>query len=192
MRQRAVVVAHRAAMVAEGLAAALARFPGIVPVAVATTAAEGVRYGERADAVAIDERLEGADDAARALRRRGVRVVLIGEASGEEPSDEENGGVRVSARSPVASLAWALAPGVPSPGRGAAALSRREREVLALVASGMPAKQVARQLGISPKTVEQHKSRIFSKLGVRNQVAAVRAALGARLEGSLTWSRSST
>ncbi len=37
----------------------------------------------------------------------------------------------------------------------------------------MAAKQVARYLHISPKTVEQHKTRIFSKLGVPNQAAAV-------------------
>jgi DNA-binding NarL/FixJ family response regulator len=45
--------------------------------------------------------------------------------------------------------------------------------VLVLVAKGLAAKQVARQLGISHKTVERHKTRIFSKLGVPNAVAAV-------------------
>jgi DNA-binding CsgD family transcriptional regulator len=45
---------------------------------------------------------------------------------------------------------------------------------------------VARHLGISPKTVEVHKTRIFAKLGVPNQAAAV-YALGNRMEGSELW-----
>jgi DNA-binding CsgD family transcriptional regulator len=35
------------------------------------------------------------------------------------------------------------------------------------------------------KTVEQHKSRIFEKLGVPNQAAAVRVAFASGLEGSV-------
>ena len=52
-------------------------------------------------------------------------------------------------------------------------LSNREAQVLRLAAKGMAAKQIARSLGISPKTVEQHKTRAFKRLGVPNQVAAV-------------------
>ena len=37
----------------------------------------------------------------------------------------------------------------------------------------MAGKQIARVLGISPKTVEQHKTRAFKRLGVPNQAAAV-------------------
>ena len=40
-------------------------------------------------------------------------------------------------------------------------------------AKGMAGKQIARALGISPKTVEQHKTRMFRKLDVPNQAAAV-------------------
>ena len=63
-------------------------------------------------------------------------------------------------------------------------LSEQQRRVLELVSRGMTAREVARGLGISPKTVEQHKGRIFRKLGVPNQAAAVRVALGGR--GSLS------
>jgi DNA-binding CsgD family transcriptional regulator len=45
-----------------------------------------------------------------------------------------------------------------------------------LVSRGLVGKQIARQLGISPKTVERHKTRIFAKLGVANQAAAVNVA----------------
>ena len=54
----------------------------------------------------------------------------------------------------------------------------RERQILSLVTDGLAGKQVARVLGISPKTVERHKTRIYSKLGVPNQAAA--AGLAAR------------
>jgi two-component system response regulator NreC len=43
-------------------------------------------------------------------------------------------------------------------------LSQREREVLQLMAEGKTTKQIARQLYISPKTVEGHRLRLMSKL----------------------------
>ena len=186
MNPRAVVVAHRETMVAEGIAAALAQFPGIVPVAVATTTTEGVTWSERVDAVALDEHLPGARKVAQRLRGKGVRVVLLGEGNGEDD------GVRVSTRASVSSLASALVPGTASKPSSIAALTSREQQILALVASGLAAKQVARQLGISPKTVERHKTKIFAKLGVSNQTAAVGLALANGLRRSNGWNRSST
>jgi len=60
-----------------------------------------------------------------------------------------------------------------------AALTAREREVLELAAQGLHAKEIAARLGISPRTVEVHKTRIMDKLGVRNVAELVRFALGA-------------
>jgi DNA-binding NarL/FixJ family response regulator len=186
MTPRSVVIAHRAAMVAEGIAAALARYPSIVPIAVATNAADGERAGERADAIALDLYLDGVEATALRLQRKGVRVVFLGEDGSLSDEGEQ---VRVSTRSSVASLASALVPGAPER-RPTRQLTKREREILSLVAQGMPGKQVARNLGISPKTVEQHKTRIYAKLGVRNQTAAVRAAFEGRLEGTYSWNPS--
>jgi pSer/pThr/pTyr-binding forkhead associated (FHA) protein len=56
-------------------------------------------------------------------------------------------------------------------------LSRREREVLALVAQGYTHKQVAEQLGVSEKTVESHRSRLCLKLGVRDRSELFRVAV---------------
>lgn len=56
------------------------------------------------------------------------------------------------------------------------ALSQREREVLQLLAEGATSKEIALALGLRPKTVENHRSRILDKLGVSNSAAAVRAA----------------
>ena len=58
-----------------------------------------------------------------------------------------------------------------------AKLTRREREVLDLAGKGLHAKEIARALGISPRTVEVHKANLMDKLGVRNVAELVRFAL---------------
>jgi HD-GYP domain-containing protein (c-di-GMP phosphodiesterase class II) len=52
------------------------------------------------------------------------------------------------------------------------ALTGREIEVLRLVARQLSNKQIARQLGISDKTVEHHVSHIFDKTGVTTRTGA--------------------
>jgi DNA-binding NarL/FixJ family response regulator len=174
---RTIVVAHRHRMVAEGLRSALSAFPGIASLGAATSAAAAETLACRSDGLAIDARLPGAEPVAARLRRSGVRVVWIGtgEAQGEE--------IVVSPEGSISTLAEALVPGSVRP--GPVVLSEQQRRVLLLIAQGMTAKQVARCLAISPKTVEQHKTRIFTKLGVPNQAAAVRVALGGSVEGVL-------
>jgi DNA-binding NarL/FixJ family response regulator len=56
------------------------------------------------------------------------------------------------------------------------ALSRREAEILGSIAEGKSVKQTARDLGISPKTVENLQGRLFRKLGARNRAQAVARA----------------
>ncbi|MGZ4110155.1 MAG: helix-turn-helix transcriptional regulator [Actinomycetota bacterium] len=178
MRPRTVLVVHPEMLVAESITSALAAFSSIVPVRPATSAAEAEARADHAgglDAAAIDERFATQTDLAARLRRRGARVVVIGGVAKEGDANDDDGddGVRVPATATVAALAAALVPTM-QPVRPAA-LSTQQTRVLSLVARGLTAKEVARQLGISPKTVEQHKARIFERLGVRNQAAAVRA-----------------
>ena len=55
----------------------------------------------------------------------------------------------------------------------AATLSRREQEVLALLADGLVNKQIAARLGISANTVKTHLELLFEKLGVATRAEAV-------------------
>jgi DNA-binding NarL/FixJ family response regulator len=57
------------------------------------------------------------------------------------------------------------------------ALTPREREVLALVAEGLPNKTIAAELGISDQTVKFHVAAIIGKLGAANRTDAVRRAV---------------
>lgn len=66
--------------------------------------------------------------------------------------------------------------------RGAAAaksLSPRERTVLRLILEGLAGKEIASLLGIAERTVQTHRSRIMLKMGTRNVVELVQAALAA-------------
>jgi DNA-binding NarL/FixJ family response regulator len=54
----------------------------------------------------------------------------------------------------------------------AAQLTDREREVLQLVTRGLPNKLIARELGISEKTVKAHLTTVFQRIGVRDRVQA--------------------
>lgn len=56
-------------------------------------------------------------------------------------------------------------------------ISRREKEVLALIVKEFTTQEIAEQLFISQKTVESHRSSLISKLNVRNTAGLVRAAI---------------
>ncbi|RKT78387.1 LuxR family two component transcriptional regulator [Terracoccus luteus] len=65
-------------------------------------------------------------------------------------------------------------------GDGGPALSPRERQVLALVATGMANKQIGRALGITERTVKVHLGNVFRHIGVGDRTSA---ALWARDHG---------
>lgn len=56
-------------------------------------------------------------------------------------------------------------------------LTVREREVFHLIIEGLTTKEIARRLGISVKTAENHRAHVLAKLGVRNTAAIVRYAV---------------
>lgn len=57
-------------------------------------------------------------------------------------------------------------------------LSPREREVMELALQGLPSKAIAKQLGISYRTVELHRGRLLDKLGVASFIDLVRLTAG--------------
>jgi FixJ family two-component response regulator len=67
------------------------------------------------------------------------------------------------------------APPIQFPGREP--LTRRERDVLTHLVVGATSKEAARQLGISPRTVEVHRARIMEKLGARNTADLIRIVM---------------
>ncbi len=56
-------------------------------------------------------------------------------------------------------------------------LTRREREVLEQFTSGASNKEAGRHLGISPRTIEDHRANIMKKLGARNAADLVRIVM---------------
>lgn len=55
--------------------------------------------------------------------------------------------------------------------------TRREKEILDLVAKGLTTKEIANTLFISEKTVETHRSNLFAKFDVKNVVSLVKMAI---------------
>ena len=53
-------------------------------------------------------------------------------------------------------------------------LTRREQEILKLLAAGLPAKELADQLGIAVSTANRHLQHIYHKLHARNRIDAAR------------------
>jgi len=64
-----------------------------------------------------------------------------------------------------------------------AALTRRERDVMALIVAGLANKEVAGRLGINRRTVEAHRATIMKKMGARSLSDLVRFEIAARAAG---------
>jgi len=115
-----------------------------------------------------DERVLGAV-------RAGARGYLLKGASAEEIArgirTVHSGGSYLEPRVASKLLAEVTSPRVRGSG-----LSEREREVLRLVAEGLPTKQIALTLSISERTVKFHVNSIFHKLGADNRAQAVALA----------------
>jgi DNA-binding NarL/FixJ family response regulator len=114
--------------------------------------------------------------------RAGARGYLLKGASGQEIGQAiravQAGGSQLAPR--VASTVLAQ---VQAPRQRQARPTRREEEVLRLVAEGMPSKQIARSLGIAERTVKFHVASLMRKLEADNRaqmvaVAAQRGLLG--------------
>jgi DNA-binding NarL/FixJ family response regulator len=112
--------------------------------------------------------------------RAAVVLARAAELTGRLGARLLDGEVQALARRARLHLAGAAAPaaGAPTP-EAQLGLTRREAEVLALVAAGRSNRQIAQALFISPNTVGVHVSNILAKLGVAGRVEA--AAIAHRL-----------
>jgi DNA-binding NarL/FixJ family response regulator len=116
--------------------------------------------------------------------RERVAAALDAGASGYLLKDAEAGEL-IRAVHDVARGERSFAPGLAAQADEPDPLTRlrpREREVLDLVCEGLPNKRIARQLGISEKTVKAHLTRVYEALGVSDRTGAV---LWARRRGLL-------
>jgi DNA-binding NarL/FixJ family response regulator len=112
--------------------------------------------------------------------RAGARGYLLKGAGGQEIGQAiravEAGGSHLAPRVASTILAQVARPPANQPAR----LSQREEEVLRLVAQGLPSKQIARELGITERTVKFHVASLRRKLGADNraQMVAIAAQRG--------------
>ena len=155
--------------------AVLAHAPHVVLMDLSMPGVDGMTATRRVLQAAPDTRVvvltsfAEADQVTRALAAGAVGYLL----QDAEPEllvrairDAAAGGAPLSPRAATALLPRREA------GPAAVRLSEREREVLALVAEGLPNKLIARRLDIAEKTVKAHLTQVFAALGVRDRTAA--------------------
>ena len=193
-----VLVADDHPVVREGLARLLEQADDVEVVG---TAEDGERACDIArecdvDVVLMDLEMPGVNgiEATARIRseRPGTQVVVLTSFSDRErildavdagalgyllkdaEPDELLRGIRAAAQgeSPLAPKAASALLAAREERRPAEQLTAREREVLVMVAEGLPNKLIARRLEISEKTVKAHLTRIFERIGVSDRTQA--------------------
>ncbi|TLW92486.1 response regulator transcription factor [Saccharomonospora piscinae] len=196
-----LLVADDHPVVRAGLRAVLATEPGFLVVAEAATAEAAVARAAEGDidVVLLDLQfgtgMSGAEATAAITARPGApRVVIVttydtdadtlpaieagatGYLLKDAPPEDLAAAVRTAAagRSALApAVADRLLTRLRTPG---ISLTRRETEVLALVAEGLSNRALGERLHLTEGTVKSHLARIYTKLGVESRTAAVAAA----------------
>jgi ATP/maltotriose-dependent transcriptional regulator MalT len=151
--------------------------------AIAATA-EGLTAGARGDHDAARRSFEDAADlfdrvapyeaaAARLDLARALRALGRHERAREEEAAAEAALTRLGSAARTASVH----------GEDATGLTRREQEVLRLVARGLSNQEIARELVLSVRTVERHISNIYDKIGAAGRSARAAAASYAATAG---------
>jgi len=62
-----------------------------------------------------------------------------------------------------------------------ALLTTRQQQICDLLCQGFTTKEIARQLQVSPRTIEDHRTDVFKKMEVHNSTALVHKILSARI-----------
>lgn len=193
-----VLVVDDHPMLRAGLAQLLEQADDITLIGLAADGAKGVELalGAHPDVVLMDLEMPGLDgiEATRRIRascehtqvviltsfsdRARILDALDAGATGYLLKDAEPDqllrGIRAAAvgEAPLAPRAASELLAERHETRPASGLTPREREVLAMVAEGLPNKLIARRLEISEKTVKAHLTRIYERLGVSDRTQA--------------------
>jgi DNA-binding NarL/FixJ family response regulator len=193
-----VLLADDHAVVRSGLSQLLATVEDMEVVGTASDGAEAVTLAleERPDVTLMDLSMPNMDGIEAIGRVRAqnpdARIVVLTSFSDRErildaldagaigyllkdaEPDELIRGVRAAAagEAPLAPKAASAVLTARTEQRPAAELTPREREVLGALARGKANKQIARELGISEKTVKAHLTRVFEAIGVSDRTAA--------------------
>jgi DNA-binding NarL/FixJ family response regulator len=193
-----VLLAEDHAVVRTGLLQLLGGIEGIEVVGAATGGEEAVALAaeRRPDVVLMDLEMPGIDgiEATRRIRSAHpeINVVVltafsdrgrildaidagaVGYLLKDAEPDELIRGLRAAARgeSPLAPEAAQALVAARAEHHTEPELTPREREVLALLADGLPNKLIARRLEISEKTVKAHLTNIFQRIGVTDRTQA--------------------
>ncbi|WP_035904633.1 response regulator [Knoellia subterranea] len=196
-----IVVVDDHPVVRDGVAAMLSSAPDLEVVGQAGSGPEAVDLAAvlDPDVVVMDLRMPGGSgvDAVREMGRRGLRAAAlvlttfdtdsdtvaaieagaVGYLLKDSPPETLVSAVRATAAGETVlspSVATRLASHVRAPARSAS-LSAREREVLVLVARGLPNRSIAKELFVSEATVKTHLTHVFEKLRASDRAAAVAA-----------------
>lgn len=204
-----VVLVDDHPVVLSGLSALLQEAPDMDVVGVATTGGAALRLlAEKSpDLAVVDLRLpdmEGTELSRRMLLTQPrVRIVVLTMHSDDDlvvealaagasafmlkdaPPEDVLNAIRQAARGHLVLAAGVRAavagPLGASAARDLTTLSRREREVLELLARGHTTTDIAHRLGLAPKTVRNRLSEVYAKLDVTDRAAAVAVARDAGL-----------
>lgn len=193
-----VLLADDHGVIRDGLGRLIGALDGIELVGVASDGAEALEQTLRVepDVVLMDLEMpvmDGIEATRRILAERPSTAVLVLTSFSDRPrivgaleagacgyllkdveAEQVAEGIRAAARGespldPRAARTILTARSAPDP---LAALSAREREVLALLVEGLPNKLIARRLEISEKTVKSHLTSIFRALDVTDRTQA--------------------
>lgn len=207
-QQIGVMIVDDHTMVRNGLKVFLSLYPDISVVAEAADGAQAIeRCRERApDVILMDIAMPNIDGPTATARIRtafphvqvialtsfvdesrmaqAIQAGAIGYLLKDVEADELVAAIRGAYRGRAtfdAAAVRALRQRTPEASARSYDLTRREREVLALLVAGRTNSQIAAQLGISYGTTRLHVSNIFAKLGVENRTEAAMLAVQQRL-----------
>ena len=191
-----VVIVDDHPIVREGLVAALDGKNGIEVTGVFATAVEALGSRLKADVIILDLELPGLSGIDAIPRFTAPVIVLTAYDNDDEVDRALAGGARgyILKGAPLDDIEHAIAvvargesyldPRVTTRimrGDRGTKLTKRERDVMRLIAAGNSNKEIARKLRITERTAKFHVTSIFNKLGAENRAQAVAIAARRRL-----------